>query len=177
MEKYMKAQSTCESCLSVCLMALLRLRGRHVRDSEETKILMQGLIFTKLDYAIGQLIYVANKFAVKIEQYTDFPSFNEQLLRLDMPESVRLLPARNTKRLITRLVAKSRVIIYMDKYDLDGIYHYPHFVLLTKMSKDAAVFFDPWDARMKKMPANMLMKSIRSVRNRLGISPKIIRMV
>src|SRR3989344_5994066 len=153
MEKYMKAQSTCESCLSVCLMALLRLRGRHVRDSEETKILMQGLIFTKLDYAIGRLIYVANKFAVKIEQYTDFPSFNEQLLRLDMPGSVRLLPARNTKRLITRLVAKSRVIIYMDKYDLDGIYHYPHFVLAPKKRKKTPGFLCPTGPRNKKRPA------------------------
>ncbi|MBS3054062.1 MAG: hypothetical protein J4431_00815 [Candidatus Aenigmarchaeota archaeon] len=173
----MKAQSTCESCLPVCLMELLRMRGVRVKDSEETKILMEGLTFTKLDYTIGQLIYVAKKYGVGIEQYTDFPSFNDELLRLDIPKSIKLLPAKNSKRLVMRLAAKAPIAVYMDKYDLDGIYHYSHFILLLKMDKQTSTFFDPWDGKIKKMMANALMSSVRSLRNRLGISPKLIRMI
>lgn len=172
-----KEQSTCETCLPVCLIALLRQKGFNAKDSEEMDILVEGLKFTKLDYSTGQLVYVCNKYNVVIEEYIDHPNFYKTLSKLRRTKRLRLICKKIDKNFIQQMVGISSVIIYVDKYYLDRIYHYPHFVILESLNNKEAIIFDPWDAKERKIKTKVLMRSVQSLRNKLKISPKVIRII
>ncbi len=170
-----KEQSTCDTCLPICLMALLRKRGINVNTSEEMNILIEGIKFTKLDYSIGQLVYICNKYDVKAEAYIDYPIFHKILSKLDYPANLRLICEKIDKKTMQRMTEISPVVIYVDKYYLDKICHYPHFVILIALNGAYSVIFDPWDGKERKIITKLLIRSIQSLRNKLKISPKLIR--
>ncbi len=170
-------QSTSETCLPICLMALLRRKGLSVEDSEEMNILIEGIKFTKLDYSTGQLVYICNKYKVNIEQYIDFPIFHRILSKLTYPKNFKLISKKIDKIFLQQIVREMPVIIYIDKYYLDKIYHYSHFVILESLNDKYSIIFDPWDAKRKKITTQLLTRSIQSLRNKLKISPKLIRII
>ena len=172
-----KEQFTCETCLPVCLIALLQYKGVKTKDSEELKILVKGLKFTKLDYSTGQLVYVCDKYNVNIEQYVDHPIFYKILSKLRYTKKLKLINKKIDLGFLKKLTEDSPIIVYMDKYYLDGIYHYSHFVILKSVDNKTSVILDPWDGKEKKIETGLLIRSIQSLRNKLKISPKAIRMI
>lgn len=172
-----KEQSTCDTCLPICLMALLRKNGIKVKNSEEMNILVEGIKFTKLDYSIGQLVYICNKYNVKAEAYIDYPVFHKILSKLDYPRNLKLICEKIDKKAMQRIIEVSPVVIYVDKYYLDRICHYPHFVILVTLNDNYSVIFDPWDGRERQVTTKLLIRSVQSLRNNLKISPKLIRIV
>ncbi len=170
-------QTTCETCLSSCLIALLRYNGIKVNDSEELKIMIEGLKLTKLDYSTGQLAYVCDKYNVNIEQYVDYPIFYKILSKLKYTKKLKLISKKVDMGFLKRLIKNSPIIVYMDKYYLDGIYHYSHFVILKSIGNRTSIILDPWDGKEKKIETALLIRSIQSLRNKLKISPKAIRIV
>ncbi len=168
-----KEQTTCETCLPVCLIAILREQDIKVNDSEELKILIEGLKFTKDDYSTGQLVYVCKKYNVSIEQYIDYQIFHKILSKLKLPKNLILINRKIDEQFLKEMVKRSP-IIYVDKYYLDGIYHYSHFVILESLDNKNAIIFDPWDGKEKSIKTQILIRSIQSLRNKLKISPKAI---
>lgn len=55
--------------------------------------------------------------------------------------------------------------------------HYPHFVILIALNDNYSVIFDPWDGKEKKIATKLLIRSVQSLRNKLKISPKLIRII
>ena len=155
---------------------MLREQDIRVNDSEELKILIDGLTFTKNDYSTGQLVYICKKYGVFVEQYIDYPTFHKFLLKLKLPKNLKLVNKRIDKRFLKEKTKRSPIIIYVDKYYLDGIYHYSHFVILESLDNKNAVVFDPWDGKEKSIKTQILIRSIQSLRNKLKISPKAITM-
>jgi len=170
-------QTTSETCLPVCLISLLRYKGIKIKSSEELKILIAGLKFTKLDYSTGQLAYVCGKYKVNIEQYIDYLLFYEVLSRLRYTKRLKLINKRIDLELLKRLTKNSPVIVYIDKYYLDRIYHYSHFVILKSINNKTSVILDPWDGKERKVETRLLIRAIQSLRNKLKISPKVIRVL
>lgn len=170
-------QKTCESCLSVCLMSLLESqKGMKLEDEEEFNILFEGLKFTRLDFSTGHLVYLAKKFPkLTFEQYVDFDVFYKILSKLDIPENLKMYPKKINLKFLKEVTGESPVIIYVDMFTLEGIYHYSHFVILREINDEKAIIFDPWSGEKIEMKTKTLMRSISYVRNMLKISPKLIR--
>lgn len=158
-------------------MALLRKDRMAVKNSEEMNILIKGLGFTKLDYSIGQLVHVCSKYGVGAEMYVDHPGFHKILSGLGHPKKLKLMREKIDKQFMQRMTRLSPVVLYLDKYYLDGIYHYPHFVILIALNDNYSVIFDPWDGKERKIATKILIRSVQSLRNKLKISPKLIRIV
>lgn len=170
-------QKTCESCLSVCLMSLLESqKGIELEDEEEFNILFEGLKFTRLDFSTGHLVYLAKKFPnLTFEQYIDFDVFYKILSKLDVPENLNMYSKKINLKFLKEMIEESPVIIYIDIFTLEGIYHYSHFVILTKIDDEKTTIFDPWSGEKIEMKTKSLMRSISYVRNMLKIAPKLIR--
>ncbi|MBI3486094.1 hypothetical protein HY025_04095 [Candidatus Daviesbacteria bacterium] len=170
-----KEQTTIETCLSMCLMALLDQKGINVPACEEIKILIEGLKFTKFDYTTGHLVYVSSKYDVAIEQYIEFPIFYKFLSKYKYPSKLKLICKKINKKLMIKLLKTSPIIIYVDSYYISGSVHISHLVILEKLDDNLAIILDPWDGKRKKIETKLLVRSIQSLRNKLKISPKIIR--
>lgn len=158
-------------------MALLGKRGIDVKNSEEMDILIKGIGFTKLDYSIGQLVYICNKYDVEAEMYLDYSSFHKTLSKLSYPKNLKLICEKIDKRFMQQMTGISPIVIYLDKYYLDKMCHYPHFVILIALNDNYSVIFDPWDGKERKIATKLLIRSVQSLRNKLRISPKLIRII
>ena len=145
--------------------------------SEEINILIEGLKFTKFDYTTGHLVYVSSKYGVEIEQYIEFPLFYKFLSKYKYPSNLKLICKKIDKKLMIEFLKISPIIIYVDQYYLTGLVHISHLVILEQLGEELAIILDPWDGKRKKIPTKILMRSIQSLRNKLKISPKIIRLL
>lgn len=170
-------QKTCESCLSVCLMSLLESqKGVKLEEEEEFNILFEGLKFTRLDFSTGHLVYLAKKFPnLKFEQYIDFDVFYEILKKLEIPKNLKMYTQKINLKFLKEMTKENPVIIYVDIFTLEEIYHYSHFVILKEIDGEKAIILDPWSGEKIEMKTKILMRSINYVRNMLKISPKLIR--
>lgn len=170
-------QRSCESCLSVCLMSVLGSQKEiKLEDEEEFNILFEGLKFTRLDFSTGHLVYLAKKFPkLTFEQYIDFDVFYKILSNLDVPKNLKMYSKKINLNFLKKMTKESPVIIYVDMFTLEGVYHYSHFVILTEINDEKAIIFDPWSGEKIEMKTKILMRSISYIRNKLKISPKLIR--
>ncbi len=170
-------QRSCESCLSVSLMSLLESqKGIKLEDEEEFNILLEGLKFTRIDFSTGHLAYLAKKLPkLTFEQYIDFDIFYKILSKLEIPENLKMYSKKINLKFLKEMTKESPVIIYVDMFTLEGVYHYSHFVVLTEINDEKAIIFDPWSGEQIEIKTKILMRSISYVRNRLKIAPKLIR--
>ncbi len=174
-----RRQRTSESCLSVCLLSLLYYQnGIKLNVKEEFNILFEGLKFTRLDFSTGHLVYLAKKFPkLTFEQYIDFAVFYKVLNKLRLPRNVKLYSKKINFKFLKEITQGGPVIIYIDMFTLEKIYHYSHFVILSAIDSEKATIFDPWSGRKIIMKTKDLMRSISYVRNMLKISPKLIKII
>lgn len=172
-----KKQSTVETCLSVCLITLLKSKGIEIEDSAEINILVEGIKFIDLDYSTGHLVHICNNYGVEVEQYIDNQFYYNILSKLKYPKNLRLIYNKITKKFLQKMIDISPVVIYLDLYYLEKIYHYPHFVILTDLNEESATFLDPLIGKEVKMKTKLLIRSIQSLRNKLKICPKVIRII
>lgn len=168
-----KSQSTIETCLSMCLIALLENIGVRVENDEEMNILIEGLKFTKFDYSTGHLVYICKKYNVYIEQYIDYPIFFQFLSKYKYPKNMQLIHYKINKKILQKLADKLPFIVYIDQFYLRRI-HAPHFIILEKINDKVATILEPWDGKRKRISMKIFLRSIQSLRNNLKISPKII---
>ena len=170
-------QSTCETCLPACLLVLLSSKIKNIDfKKEELEILVEGLKFTKLDYAIGQVIYIVKKYKIKADIFIEFKNFFNQLNKLKLPKGVTLVNEKIDAKLLKTLLNKSFIIVYIDQFYIDHIYHFPHFIILISFSNDFVKIYDPWDGKTKIVQKICFMKGIQSLRNKWKISPKVIQL-
>ena len=168
-------QSTCETCLPVCLLFLLSRLGIRVKPEEELRILIEGLQFTRIDYAIGQLAYVVRKYGIRVDAYVEFKGFFKELKKLPLPEQLQLFNKKINLRLLKELMKSGPIIAYVDQFYLGHLYHYPHFVVLLALTEFAEIF-DPWEGKKRKIPKKRFMEGIRALRSKWKISPKAIQL-
>jgi hypothetical protein len=170
----MKPQSTNQGCLATVLIELLEQKGVNVNHSE-LDILTSGLTFTKEDFTIGHLVELCKKYDIEIEQFTDSKWFCEQLTKLNLPENLKIIHQKINKQFIEKIYKPN--IVFLDAYylyDFFGVCHLPHFIIL-KSFNNIVTIDDPWDGKTKTLSAGKFMKAISSLKNRLYLSPKLIR--
>lgn len=170
-----QAQSTNQTCLAVCLIYLLQQKGVTVSYKKELEILIKGLKFTKIDFAIGHLVHVSKKYHVNLKLYIDDYNFYKELLTFKYSPSVKIIHKKINRKFIYQLSDHFPIIIYIDDFYLEKI-HAPHFIILETLGKEDAVILDPWDGKRKIISTKLLFKSIYSLKNHLKFSLKVIQL-
>jgi len=171
-------QKTSEGCLAVSLIALLSQKAIKLKEEDEETILFGGLKSLKLDFSTGHLIYLAKKSPNLIfEQYIDNSLYQKDLMRLKIPKNIRIKHKKITLKFLKGITKEGSVIIYIDKYQLGEIFHWPHFMVLDYVDDKKAIIRDPWNGKETELEAKKLIKSIISLRNKVKVCPKAIRIL
>lgn len=166
-----REQKTCEGCLAV---NLLNLTDINLTKEREMNILGYALKFSKKNFTIGHLDYIA-KNAEYIGFFIDNQKVFEIIKKLDFSGKIELFRKKITLRLIDKLIKRQPVILYLDSFYLWGIKHYPHFVTIFENSGDKYEIFDPWDGERKFIKRKIISKSIIKLRNLLKVCPQAIQ--
>lgn len=164
-------QTTFETCLAVCLLNIL---GVKITPKREREIFYYALNFSKDNFVVGHLDFVARKFGAKIDFYIDNKSFFNFIKKFKFSKNISLIQEKINLKLIDKLLKISPVIVYLDAYYLLKIVHYPHFIIVIKKLNDEYKIFDPWQGKIKNMNSKILSKSISSLRNHLKFCPLLI---
>ncbi len=71
-----RAQSTYEGCLACCILqAVKRIKNIKISKKFELNCLIHSLKFSKHDFVIGHLDFIAKNFNVKIRRIVDNKKF------------------------------------------------------------------------------------------------------
>ena len=89
--------------MPTCLIFLLKNLGIKIGKSEEMNILIKGLKFTRIDYAIGQLVYIVRRYKVNATLYIEFREFFNQLRKLPIPSKLTLINKKVDVSLLKKL--------------------------------------------------------------------------
>lgn len=171
---FSRIQNTAETCLPICLMTLLDHKSIEVKDTEEMNILINGLKMTRLDYALGQLKYVVEKYGVSMDAVIENTLFYNELSKLKHPSELKLENKKVDKKLITDITSRTNPIVYIDRFYLGGDYHYPHFVIVTSFNNNKTRIFDPWIGGEMLVNTKRFIRAVQGLRNHLKLSPKLI---
>ena len=166
------AQTTFETCLAV---DLLNLVGTEISQKKEREVINYALDFSKDNFTIGHLDFIARKFNVGLDFYVDNKPFFNFIKKFKISNKVNLFQEKIDLKLINKLIKISPVIVYVDSYYLWKICHYPHFIIVIEQSKNGYKIFDPWDGKIKHIDSNVLSKAIISLRNLLKFCPQLIQ--
>ncbi len=176
-------QAHVESCLASCLSTLVQgIKGIGLTAEEEKKLLMDGSNVYRIDFAIGQLIFIAQHHKLKVELLIDFKPYVDHLRKEKFPKSLKIKHLKINEISIKRLVKESPIIIYVDKFhliskqDMLNRYHYPHYIIVSRFDKKVTIL-DPWDGQEKELTKKQFMKAVQDLKKRIGLSPRIIRIV
>ena len=165
-------QTTLETCLAV---DLLNLVGVKISQKLEKEIINYALDFSKDNFTIGHLDFIAKKFNVGLDFYVDNKQFFRFIKKLNFSNKINLIQKKIDLKLIDKLIKISPVVVYVDSYYLWKVSHYPHFIIVIGKSKKGYKIFDSWDGKIKNINSTTLSKSIISLRNLLKFCPQLIQ--
>ena len=165
-------QSTLETCLAVDLLNLVET---EISQKKERQVLDYALDFSKENFTIGHLDFIARKFNVGLNFYVDNKPFFNFIKKFKFSNKINLIQEKINLKLINKLIKISPVIVYVDSYYLWKVSHYPHFIIVIEKSKKGYKIFDPWDGKIKHINSAILSKAIISLRNLLKFCPQLIQ--
>ena len=165
-------QTTFETCLAV---DLLNLVGTEISQKKEREVLNYALDFSKDNFTIGHLDFIARKFNARLDFYVDNKPFFNFIKKFKFLDKINLIQEKINLKLIDKLIKISPVIVYVDSYYLWKVSHYPHFIIVIEKSKNSYKIFDSRDGKIKNINSTTLSKSIISLRNLLKFCPQLIQ--
>ncbi len=166
-QKY--TQTTYETCLACCLLQAVGNISRKL----EMDCINHSMRFSKEDFVIGHLDFIARKFRVDISRIVDNMQFYDYVKKTRTSSRIRTHAAKIDTKLVRKLLEK-KPIIYIDSYYLFRRYHYPHFVTVLAASGSRYRIFDTWEGKERLIEGRALAKSISSLRNHIKLCPQIM---
>jgi len=164
-------QTTAETCLASSLLLLL---GVKPNQKKEIEILINGLKFTKWDFTIGQLDFVARKHRKNIVYYINDKKILRVFKKLPISKRVKIVQTNVNLKLIKKLI-KFPLIVYIDDYVIRKEVHYPHFIVVWKFDKNKFVITDVWDGKIKKIKPSLLSRGMKLLRDKLKFNSEVIQ--
>lgn len=165
------AQSTFETCLAV---NLLQLSQTKISKDRELQVINYALNFSKNNFTIGHLDFVAKQFNTQLNFYVDNKSFFNFIKKFKFSNNIKLAQQKINLKFINSLIKKFPAIVYVDSFYLWKVSHYPHFIIVIEKFKNRYKLFDPWDGKTKYISSSILSKAIVSLRNNLKFCPQLI---
>ena len=153
------AQSTFETCLAVDLLNLI---GTNISQKIVREAIDYALDFSKDNFTIGHLDFIAKKFNTSLNFYVDHKSFFNFIKKFTFSNKINLLQERIYLKLIDKLIKTSPVIVYIDAFSLWKITHAPHFIIVIENYKNGYKIYDPWDGKTRIINSKVLSKAIIS---------------
>jgi len=164
-------QTTCKTCLASSLLLLINEKPDQKKEME---ILTNGLKFTKWNYSIGQLNFIAKKYKKNVVIYIGDKKLINLFRRLPISKRIKVILENINLKLIRKLIKKP-LIAYVDDYLFRRELHYPHFIVIWKLEKNKFIITDPWDGKIKRLTPIELVKGINILKNTLKFSPQLIQ--
>ncbi|MBI2085493.1 MAG: hypothetical protein HYT71_03190 [Candidatus Aenigmarchaeota archaeon] len=170
----MNKQSTFEGCLPVCL---LKDSGIPISKTKELGLIVHSLKFNKFDYSIGNLDLFAGRYKRNLAMVVENKYYAKFLKSINKNGKIEILNEPVNVALINEYLKTGNVIVYLDCYYVGSKLHAPHFVMAMEMQKGKYKIFDPWDGKTKLIPVATISRGIKSLRNTLRYTPKLIQVV
>jgi hypothetical protein len=168
-------QTTYESCLACCLLQGVGLRMPITITREaEFECLLFSLRFSKEDFVLGHLEFVARRFNISTTRIVEENKLYRRVRDMKCSAQIETQQANVEAQLLEELLTRGPVITYLDAFHLFGCYHYPHFVTVLRRHRDTYVIFDTWDGLEKRVLAKKLWTAIDSLRTYLRFSPQLL---
>jgi hypothetical protein len=153
----------------------MQLSGIKISQKKELEILNHALKFTKYDFAIGHLDYIARRYGKKINLYHDNYILYKIINRTKFSKKINVEVQKIDLKFIDNVIKKGPAIVYLDSYYLWNIVHFPHFIIVLEKIGNRYRIFEPWDGKIKKISSKMVSKAIISLRNHLRFCPQVIQ--
>lgn len=170
-------QTTCESCLSACLLMCIQgFYATKIREEEDRQLLFEGLMFNRQTYHIGIINEFIKRFKIPITVFVNNKYYTKKLQSLSVEKKLKIEHKKIDIELIMDFLNKGKLfIISLDIFYLKNSFHYPHFVVIEKKINEKVVLIDPWKGKRFLLRFNILQDAIGSLKNYLGICPIIIQ--
>ena len=166
------AQATFETCLAV---DLLQLTEKKISKNAELKTINYALNFTKENFTIGHLDFIAKNYNLGLDFYVDNNLFLNFINKFKFSNHIKVFHKRIDLNLINSKIKISPVIVYLDSFALWKITHAPHFIIVMQQVKGGYKIYDPWDGKIRKVSSKNLSKGIINLRNLLKYCPQLIQ--
>lgn len=166
------AQATFETCLAV---DLLQLTEKKISKEAELKTINYALNFSKDNFTIGHLDFIAKNYGLKLDFYVDNIWFFKYISKFKFSDKINVIHKKIGLSLINNQLKISPVIVYVDSFALWKITHAPHFIIVIQQTKEGYKIYDPWDGKIKTISSGTLSKGIINLRNLLKYCPQLIQ--
>jgi predicted double-glycine peptidase len=171
-------QSTNQSCLAACLLSVLKHKySITATKNEEMELLLKGLTFSQVDFSLGHLVHVCEKFNREVQLFVDSSYYFDYLKSIRLPKNLSLIKSKIDLKLIEE-TASCLPIVYVDGFYLmknkEEKTHFPHFIVVSDFSDKRVTVHNPFYGDKKRIGKKRLMKAISSLKNRLWTAPKLI---
>lgn len=166
------AQTTFETCLAV---DLLQLTEKEISKDLELKTINYAMIFSKDNFTIGHLDFIAKNYDLMLDFYVDNNWFLNFINKFKFSNKIKAFHKKIDLNLINDHIKISPVIVYVDSFALWKITHAPHFIIVIQQTKDGYQIYDPWDGKTRVITSDTLSKGIINLRNLLKYCPQLIQ--
>ena len=161
-------QTSCESCLPVCLLSL---GGIEITREKELKLLFDGLAGLKDSYAFGVLEAFVKTYNKKIDLFVDNKFFTNLLIEKSNSSQIAIIHKP------VNLEFETPFVVYLDSQILGGYSHAPHFIIVEKIAGDICTIIDPWEGKRKRLSKEKLTAAISSLKYYLKYCPILIKLI
>ena len=165
-------QTTFETCLAV---DLLQLTEKKISKDEELKTINYAMNFSKDNFTIGHLDFIAQNYNLGLDFYVDNNWFFNFISKLKFSNKIKVFHKKIDLNLINDQIKISPIIVYVDSFALWKITHAPHFIIVIQQTDEGYKIYDPWDGKIRKVNSEVLSKGIINLRNLLKYCPQLIQ--
>lgn len=167
-------QTTYETCLACCLFqAVDRIKPIRITDKLELDCINHSMKFSKDDFVIGHLDFIAKKFNFSIERIVNNKPFYNYIQKIKSSSKIKTRVEKINLSFIDKVLDK-QPILYIDSYYLFKVTHYPHFITVLDKIGTKYKIFDTWDGKEKLISGKILSQAISSLRNHLRFCPQVL---
>ncbi|NQU78882.1 hypothetical protein HQ545_03880 [Candidatus Woesearchaeota archaeon] len=166
------AQTTFETCLAV---NLLQLTEKKISKKEELNTINYAMNFSKDNFTIGHLDFMAKNHNLGLDFYVDNKWFLAFINKFKFSNKIDVIHKKIDLNLINDRIKISPAIVYLDSFALWKITHAPHFIIVIQPTKYGYKIYDPWDGKIKTISSDTLSKGIINLRNLLKYCPQLIQ--
>lgn len=159
-------QTSCESCLPVCLLTLGEI---EISREKELQLLFDGLSGLKDSYAFGVLEAFVKTYNKEVTLFVDNKYFTNFLIKKSNSPQITVVYKP------VNLEFETPFIVYLDSQVLGGYSHAPHFVIVEKIVGDICQIIDPWEGKRRRVKKEVSLASINSLKNYLKYCPLVIK--
>ena len=165
-------QTTCESCLSCCL---LMLSGNLINRKNEIDLFIEGIKRYPFSYSLGICEEFSIKYNKNIIIYVDNKYYSKYLNNLKITDGINIVHQYIDIRFINKKFVP--FIIYIDNNVLGEYTHSPHFVIVETINKNNCTIIDPWKGKRLNINKKIIFDGVLLLKRHLKYSPLIIQLI